>query len=98
MTKVEQRFEQLSPLLDDAVLFIAQSDLTGYESAALASLATSRISMGCVLSILRSEKRDDDVSQEERNRISELLLRNSVEADDIMCSAARIFASGERVQ
>jgi hypothetical protein len=98
MTRVEERFKQLSPLLDDAVLFIAQSNLSSYESAALTSLATARISMGAVLAILRSTNRDVDLSCEELKRIGELLIKNAEEADDIVRAAAYFFISGGQVQ
>lgn len=48
--------------------------------------------------ILRSEKRDDELPQVERDGILNLLNKSAREADEVMQLAIHLFSSGNGVQ
>ena len=79
--------EQLTPLVDDVAMYIAGMNRSPFEHAALCAYAQSRIALGTVLSIVRSNKTDDDISTEECARIMELLTEKTREADEAMQAA-----------
>lgn len=98
MPDLEDHFAHLSPLLESAVLHIASLKLCPFEHASLGALAQARLSLGMALSLLRSDAHDDDLSDEQKHRILELLAREMESANEAMQAAAERFMSGALVQ
>ena len=95
MPDLEDHFAQLSPLLESAVLHIASLKLSPYEHAAL---AVNRLAAATLLSLTRSDVRDDDLSDEQKQRIQQLLARELGNNEEVIQAAAERFMSGGRVQ
>lgn len=93
MTKVEQSFEQISPLLDDAVMAIASMNLAPYEHAALASMTVFHLSMGTALAMMRCDP-DEKIPDSEQQRIIELLTKQKREVEEVLQAATERFMSG----
>ena len=98
MSDLESHFAQLSPLLESAVLHIASLKLSPYEHVALAAVAVNRLAAATLLSLTRSDVRDDDLSDEQKHRIQQLLARELGNNEEVIQAAAERFMSGGRVQ
>lgn len=98
MPDLESHFAQLTPLLESAVLHIASLKLSPYEHAALAAVAVNRLAAGTLLSLTRSGMRDDDLTDEQKQRIQQLLARELANTEEVIQAAAERFMSGGLVQ
>ncbi len=98
MPDLDEKYEQLSPLVDSVVMHLAAMNLCPYEHGAIAALVVTRLASGTLLSSMRSTSRDDDLTEEQKQRIQELLSREFGSAQEIMEAAACRFMSGGKVQ
>ena len=98
MPDLESHFAQLTPLLESAARHISSLKLSPYEHAALAAVAVNRLACGALLSLTRSNARDDDLTPEQKDRIRQLLARELANTEEVIQAAAERFMSGGRVQ
>lgn len=98
MPDIESHFAQLSPLLESAVLHIAGLKLSPYEHAALAAVAVNRLAAATLLSLTRSNCRDVDLTDEQKQPIQQLLARELANTEEVIQAAAERFMSGGLVQ
>lgn len=92
--KLVDCLDQISPLLDDTVKLMKSMQLNPSEYIALSFLTCADFSMRSALSL---PTKDEELTEEQRENILELLMKKKCEADEVMRAASERFVNGWKV-
>ncbi len=92
--KLIECLDQLSPLMDDAVKLMKSMNLNPSEYISLSFLTCADFSMRSALSL---PTKDEDLTEEQRENILELLMKKKREADEVMRAASERFMNSWKV-
>ena len=94
-TDLSECLDQLSPLMESAIKLMQSMRLNPSEHIALSFLACADFSIRAALAI---PKKDEELTEEQRECIMKLLDKKRRDADEIMQAAAQKFMFGNKVQ
>lgn len=93
--KLIECLEQISPLIDDTISLMQSMQLNPSEHIALGFLICADFSMRAALSLPTNE---EELTEEQRENIIELLAKKKREADEVMQAASQKFMNSWKLQ
>lgn len=98
MTTIEDKFAQVSPLLDDAIQQIDRMEISPQERAAVMALLMTRISTIARKRMIDALFARVPVNTETSEKIAELLMRSCAESEAEVCQHEQLYAAEGTMQ